>query len=134
MLTIPNEVFQKMLSAARVSAPLEACGLLAGTGERVNAFYALTNADASPAHYSMRPEEQFAAIKAIRRDGLRMLAIWHSHPASPARMSVEDLRLALTPDVAYAITSLAVPEAVALRAFLVRDGVPEEIALNIVAV
>lgn len=129
MLTIPNEVFQKMLSAARVSAPLEACGLLAGTGERVNAFYALTNADASPAHYSMRPEEQFAAIKAIRRDGLRMLAIWHSHPATPARMSEEDLRLAYTPDVVYVIVSLAVPASPQIHAFEVRDGAAREIEI-----
>ena len=121
MLTIPNEAFQKMLSAARVAAPLEACGLLAGTGERVKAFFALANADASPEHYSMRPEDQFAAIKAMRRDGLRMLAIWHSHPATPARMSEEDLRLAYTPDVVYVIVSLAEPGRPQIRAFELRD-------------
>jgi len=121
-LTVPNEVFQKMLAAARAAAPLEACGLLAGTGGRVSAFYALTNADASPEHYSMRPEEQFAAIKAMRRDGLRMLAIWHSHPATPARMSQEDMRLAYTPDVVYVIVSLAGPGRPQIRAFELKDS------------
>ena len=132
-LGIPETIVVELRAAARAHAPLETCGLLAGTADQVTKFYPLTNADASPEHFSMVPAEQFAAIKDMRKNGTRLLAIWHSHPASPARMSVEDLRLALTPDVAYAITSLAVPEGVALRAFLVREGVPEEIAVNTVA-
>ena len=132
-LSIPEPIVAELRAAARTHAPLETCGLLAGTGQRVTKFYPLTNADAAAEHFSMVPAEQFAAIKDMRKNGTRMLAIWHSHPASPARMSAEDLRLALTPDVAYAITSLAVPEGVALRAFRVRDGVPEEIAISISA-
>lgn len=131
-LSIPEHIVAKLRAAARDHAPLETCGLLAGTADQVTKFYPLTNADAAPEHFSMVPAEQFAAIKDMRKNGTRMLAIWHSHPASPARMSVEDLRLALTPDVAYAITSLAVPEAVALRAFVVREGTPEEIPLTII--
>lgn len=131
-LSIPENIVAELRAAARAHAPLETCGLLAGTADRVTKFYPLTNADAAPEHFSMVPAEQFAAIKDMRRNGARMLAIWHSHPASPARMSAEDLRLALTPGVAYVITSLAVPEAVALRAFGVREGVPEEIPLTII--
>jgi proteasome lid subunit RPN8/RPN11 len=131
-LSIPENIVADLRAAARAHAPLETCGLLAGAEQRVTKFYPLTNADASPEHFSMLPAEQFAAIKDMRKNGTRMLAIWHSHPASPARMSVEDLRLALTPDVAYVITSLAVPEAVALRAFVVRDGTPDEIELTII--
>jgi proteasome lid subunit RPN8/RPN11 len=120
--TIAKAVFREMLALAREAAPLEACGLLAGTGERATKCYALTNADASTEHFSMLPEEQFAAVKDMRRNGLRMLAIWHSHPASPARMSAEDMRLAYTPDVLYVILSLAAPGGPHTRAFVVRDG------------
>jgi proteasome lid subunit RPN8/RPN11 len=35
-----------------------------------------------------------------------MLAIYHSHPETPARPSAEDIRLALTPNVVYVIVSL----------------------------
>ena len=129
-LKIPATIAVELRMAAQAAAPLEACGLLAGADGCVTKFYPLTNADASPEHFSMLPAEQFAAIKDMRKNGTRMLGIWHSHPASPARMSQEDLRLALTPDVAYVITSLAVPEASALRAFAVRDGTPEEIELT----
>ena len=109
-LSIAENVYREMLAAARTAAPIEACGLLGGTGERATKCYVLANTDASPEHYAMKPEEQFAAVKEMRRSGLGLLAIWHSHPASPARMSAEDMRLAYTPDVLYVIISLVEPD------------------------
>jgi proteasome lid subunit RPN8/RPN11 len=60
-----------------------------------------------------------------------MLAIYHSHPASPARPSAEDISLALTPDVAYVIVSLQSRQPDA-KAFLIEDSKAKEIALSIV--
>ena len=131
MLIISSPIRNEMIHAARAAAPLEACGLLAGTGDRMTKCYVLTNADASPEHFSMKPEEQFAAIKDMRAAGLKMTAIWHSHPASPARMSAEDMRLAYTPDVVYVIVSLAEPEGPRIRAFAVEDGVARETSVII---
>jgi len=131
-VTIAKSVADEIIAAAQRVAPLEACGLLAGVGEQLTRAYVLTNADAAAEHYRMLPEEQFAAITDMRRAGLRMLAIWHSHPASPARMSEEDLRLAFTPDVLYVIVSLAEGAAPVVRAFAVNDGVSQNVALRIV--
>jgi proteasome lid subunit RPN8/RPN11 len=128
-LTVEPDVHASMLAAARRAAPIEACGLLAGNGERVTKCYVLTNADASPEHYSMKPEEQFAAMKDMRAAGRKMLGIWHSHPASPARMSAEDLRLAYTPDIVYVILSLADTGKPDLRGFVVNDGAASEVVL-----
>lgn len=130
-LTVERNVYESMLAAAQRAVPLEACGLLAGVGERVTKCYVLTNVDASPEHYSMKPEEQFAAMKDMRASQLKLLGIWHSHPASPARMSAEDMRLAFTPDTVYAILSLAEPGRPLLRAFAVRDDIAHEVLLNI---
>jgi proteasome lid subunit RPN8/RPN11 len=131
MITLTGDVFERMLVAARGAAPLEACGLLAGNGERATKCYTLTNADASSEHYSMKPEEQFAAVKDMRAAGLKMLAIWHSHPASPARMSAEDMRLAYTPDIVYVIASLADGGGPRVRAFTVQNGAALEIAVTV---
>ena len=131
-LAISRQVFERMLDAAVSAAPVEACGLLAGTGRHATKFYRLTNVDASPDHFSMKPEEQFAAVKDMRARGLKLLAIWHSHPATPARMSDEDLRLAYTPEVVYVIVSLADPNGPDARGFVLREGVPAEIDLEIV--
>lgn len=78
--------------------------------ERVNlvsAIYRMTNTDASNEHFMMDPKEQFAVVKDLRSKGLTMLAIYHSHPETPARPSEEDIKLALTPGVSHVIISLA---------------------------
>lgn len=130
-LKITQTVYDDMVRAARDAAPLEACGLLAGRDCHVTKFYSLTNADTSAVHCRMIPEEQFAAVKDMRKLGLQMLAIWHSHPSTPARMSEEDLRLAFTPRVAYLILSIASPEKPIILGYQVDKGVPEEIKIVI---
>ncbi len=124
-LTIKKEVYNSMIEAALEAVPLEACGLLGGNDGIATEFYSLNNADASSEHYSMIPEEQFAAIKKMRQNGNRMLSIWHSHPASPARMSQEDIKLAFTPGIVYTIVSLETGTPV-VRSFEVHDGIPVE--------
>lgn len=128
-MTVERSVYEAMLKAARRAAPLEACGLLGGRDGRATQFHEMTNAEASGEHYSMVPGEQFAAVKAMRAAGLKMLAIWHSHPASPARMSEEDLRLAHTPEVVYLILSLADPDAPDLRGYAVENGRAAPVAI-----
>jgi proteasome lid subunit RPN8/RPN11 len=59
----------------------------------------------------------FATAKALRSRELEMLAVYHSHPATPARPSDEDIRLALTPNISYVIVSLADPFAPEVRSF-----------------
>ena len=131
-LEIRQEIFVEMLAQARAEAPIEACGILAGHENRVLELYKMTNSDQSTDHFMMAPEEQFAVVKDIRTKGLEMLAIYHSHPASPARPSAEDIRLALTPDVLYVIISLQVPGEPAVGGFSIDDGVVSESTVKIV--
>lgn len=128
-LRIPAEVADALRAAARRAAPLEACGLLAGRDGRVEAFHEIANVDASRERYTMRPEDQFAAVKAMRAAGRKLVGIWHSHPDTPARMSEEDLRLAYTPGVFYVITSLAPAGRPDLRGFRVEAGAAREVDL-----
>lgn len=130
-LNIQRAVYDEMIRVARAAAPLEACGLLAGKKNEATKLYELTNADASTEHFSMIPQQQFAAVKDMRRLELQMLAIWHSHPATPPGMSAEDLRLAFTPDVAYVIVSLASDHAPAIKGFQVNEGTTAEIEVVI---
>ena len=120
-----------MLQQAKAQAPIEACGILAGKDGRVEKFYAMTNADQSSDHFTMAPHEQFKTAKDIRSAGLEMLAIYHSHPASPARPSQEDIRLALTPDVIYVIVSLQNADPVA-KGFLIENASVSKVDVNIV--
>jgi len=125
-------VFDRMVAQARAAAPIESCGILAGQKNRIERLYEMTNIDNSPTHYSMNPTEQFAVIKRMRAAGLKMLAIYHSHPLTPARLSEEDKRLALTPDVAYVVLSLKDAENPCAKVFVVDQGQVREICLMIV--
>lgn len=131
LLKIPESISNTLLDTARQQAPLEACGLLAGKDGEIKRFYQMTNVDKSSEHFSMVLEEQFSVIRDVRQRGLDLMAIWHSHPFTPARMSAEDIRLAYTPGVVYLITSLVVPEKNAHHGFIIEDNSPKEIPILI---
>jgi [CysO sulfur-carrier protein]-S-L-cysteine hydrolase len=97
----------------------------------VSVLFKMTNTDASNEHFTMEPREQFDVVKALRAQGNSMLAIYHSHPESPARPSEEDIRLALTPGVSHVIISLQNAEQPVIRSFKIEDSVvtPEEICI-----
>ncbi|HJX62955.1 MAG TPA: M67 family metallopeptidase [Polyangia bacterium] len=130
-ITLPQSIHQALLAQARAAAPIEACGILAGRDGHVMCFHPMTNVDASADHFMMDPREQFAVVKAMRAAGQQMLAIHHSHPATPARPSAEDIRLAVTPGVVYTILSVAEPDAPRLKGFSIEDGLVTEVAVTI---
>ncbi|MFZ3209383.1 MAG: M67 family metallopeptidase [Geobacteraceae bacterium] len=122
MLKIPQHIHDDIIAHAREGLPLEVCGILGGSGDTVKAIYRVTNSDASNEHFSMEPKEQFAVVKDMRIKGVKMLAIYHSHPETPARPSEEDIRMALTPGISYVIVSMMAPDAPTLRSFKISDG------------
>jgi [CysO sulfur-carrier protein]-S-L-cysteine hydrolase len=133
MLEIPENIHRAVVAHAKSGFPLEVCGILGGTGGSVTSHYPMTNTDASNEHFMMDPKEQFAVVKALRASGEEMLAIYHSHPESPARPSQEDIRLALTPNVCHLIVSLMEPETPVAKAFRIKDGAVEPVELAVTA-
>ncbi|MBW8035417.1 MAG: M67 family metallopeptidase [Planctomycetes bacterium] len=129
-LTIPADIADEIIVQAKQGAPLEICGILAGKSDHIEKLYKMTNTDKSNEHYTMEPQEQFAAIKNMRSANTKMLAIYHSHPETPARPSEEDIRLALTPDVVYIIISVAEPTP-AIKGFNIEDNKVTEVHLTI---
>lgn len=131
-MKIPVDIFEQMVAQARAEAPIEACGILAGSNNRVEKLYKMTNAEKRSDHFMMEPAEQFKVVKDIRSSGLEMLAIYHSHPATPTRPSAEDIRLALTRDVTYVIVSLENQDHPAVKGFLLENGSLTEVTVRIV--
>ena len=105
-MNIPQSIIEEMVSQAEKDAPDESCGYLLGTEDEVTENYWMENIDHSSEHFSFAPKDQFAALRYARAKGLKILANWHSHPATPSRPSQEDLRLANDPNIRYAILSL----------------------------
>jgi [CysO sulfur-carrier protein]-S-L-cysteine hydrolase len=111
LLTISRSIYGGMLWQALAESPLECCGLLAGvireddTGE-VQLRYPLLNALHSPVEFESEPASLLSAWNDIRRQGLEVLAIYHSHPMSEPIPSRKDLARSWSPDVVNFIISL----------------------------
>lgn len=107
MLTLQRDVYEAIIAQALRGLPHEICGYLAEKEGRVVRHYEMTNTDEAADHFSMKPEEQFQAVREMRNMGLTLRAVYHSHPETPARPSAEDIRLAYDGEVSYVIISLA---------------------------
>ncbi len=118
MISIHKKIMDEMIAHAQEEAPYECCGLLAGT-EEVSALFRIANLPSDAPlvadlrvppdrrlRYIMDPVQQLRAFKQMRAEGIELLAIYHSHPHSPAYPSATDVRLAVYPDVHYLIVSL----------------------------
>ena len=125
MIKITKEILEQIIRHGREEAPIEACGYLAGTNGEAVQSYRLRNIDRSPEHFSFDPAEQFEALKKARAENLRLIAVYHSHPASPARPSEEDIKLAYDPDIHYIIVSL-LNEPPDVKSFIIRNGKAEK--------
>ena len=124
-IIISNNIRQQIIDHARMEAPIEACGYLAGNDNVVHEIYPMTNSDESPVHFSFIPEEQFHVYKEVRNRGLEIIGVYHSHPKTSAQISKEDIRLAYDSYVSYIIVSLA-DDCEDIKSFRVKDGVVEE--------
>jgi proteasome lid subunit RPN8/RPN11 len=105
-LAIPKDIVDSIYKHASEGLPNEACGYLGGKDGVVTTFYPMTNIDESPEHFSFDPKEQFAVVKEARSKQEDLLAVYHSHPETPARLSEEDISLFNDPNPVYLIVSL----------------------------
>ncbi|GAB4341493.1 MAG: hypothetical protein Kow0089_15940 [Desulfobulbaceae bacterium] len=130
-LRITENIVAALIRHGRAEEPNEACGYLGAKDGVIDLHIELTNVDAAPDHYTMDPAEQFAAIRTIRERGRAVAAVYHTHPETPARPSLEDIRLANDPDIVYVIASLMYGVD-SVRAYRIRGGVVTDVPLQIV--
>jgi [CysO sulfur-carrier protein]-S-L-cysteine hydrolase len=130
-LRLTPETLEELLRNARSEYPNEACGVLGGSGGRVERVYALPNAARSQVRYEADPARLLDALLDIERRGWEPtpLGIYHSHPRSEAQPSPTDVREATYPDSIYVIVSLQDFDAPDVRAFRILDGQVSEVEL-----
>ena len=110
-LQLPRQIYEEMLAQARAEMPNECCGLLAGRIEsrgiaRVLRRYPLVNTMASPTRYESEGKGLLHAHIDARRTAMEFLAVYHSHPTSPAAPSRTDLASNYWQGVIHFIISL----------------------------
>jgi len=127
---VPRAVLDAIVAHARAEAPLECCGLLIGSGERIVESYPVENTRRSPVAFEVDPAGHFAAIRKARNAGRAVIGAYHSHPRSPAAPSETDIREANDPEFVHVIVSLAIDPA-EVRAFRITGRGAQELPLRI---
>jgi proteasome lid subunit RPN8/RPN11 len=120
---IPQSLVAAIIAHAEETSPEECCGLLAGADSVPSHVYRIQNIHETPkVFFEMAPKDQFWAFKNMRHNNLNLVAIYHSHPETPARPSQSDIRLAYDPEPYYLIASLQHRDTPDLRAYRIVDG------------
>ncbi len=117
-IAISSTLLQRLLNQARASPDAEICGLLFGSPERIDAAEPAANVAPDPAwFFEIDPAALFAAHRAARTGGARMIGHYHSHPSGTPIPSARDADAAmgdgaywliLTPDEARLWRSVTV--------------------------
>lgn len=130
-LILSQEQLDKIISHCRSEFPNEACGILSGKDNIVEKVYKMTNIDKSNVSYMMDPKEQFQVMKEMRNYSDKMVAIYHSHPHSPAFPSAKDVNLAFYSDAIYLIVGLIDSERPEIKAFEIIEGKISEVKIEV---
>ena len=120
-LEFPHQAYAEMIAHAYAGYPLEACGLLVGSGSTVHRFVPCTNEAASARIYAIPGKELLRAERAADDDGLAIIGVFHSHTHSEPYPSPTDVAQAPDPEWHYVIVSLK-REAPETRSYRIVDG------------
>ena len=124
---LSKKQWQDMRDHVARHLPLEACGLLAGTSDRVKEVLLVPNQAQSSERFVMDPYEQLKAFHWIESSGLDLVGIFHSHPTGPETLSQTDIAEAAY-EVVHLVWSLH-DDSWTLRGFWIENGQPLEVSL-----
>jgi len=95
MMMIHEELLEEILATAAAAPRHEVCGLLFGSPTRIeHADPAANVADQPQDRFEIDPKALFAALRAERAGGPRLIGHYHSHPNGSAEPSPRDLAAA----------------------------------------
>jgi [CysO sulfur-carrier protein]-S-L-cysteine hydrolase len=128
---IARELIDELIAHAREDAPNECCGIIASRDGEATRVFRAENVHASPTRYEIEPRDQLRIVNEIDDEGWELGAIYHSHTRSEPVPSQTDINLARNwPDPLYVIVGVAGEEP-DVRAFAIRDGAVDEVALQV---
>jgi proteasome lid subunit RPN8/RPN11 len=128
-VVILQSAVDAIVAHAQETAPDECCGLLVGACDRIDQAIRARNLERGPARYRIDPRDHIALMKRLRGSDRDVIGAYHSHPRSSAAPSASDVAEAFYPDFVYLIVSLMTANQPECRAWRLRDGAAEEIAL-----
>ena len=106
-LELSSAVHDALLAEALAAGDEECCGLLLGSGNRIDAHRPAANVHPSPArHFEISPAVLIAMLRGEREGGPRIAGYYHSHPGGPCAPSATDSALAPRDGRIWAIVTM----------------------------
>jgi proteasome lid subunit RPN8/RPN11 len=121
-MEVRRAALDAVVAHARRAAPHECCGLLIGSGSRIDEAVPARNTRESPSRYQIDPVDQFATIRRVRHEGRTIVAAYHSHPSSAPTPSPTDVAEAYDEDLLHVIVSLRDTPHAEVRAYRIVKG------------
>ena len=128
-LKLRRKDWEFMRAHVQASAPLEACGLLAGKNNLVGKVFLIENQAKSQVRFRMDPKGQLKAFNWIDSHELDLIGIFHSHPAGPETVSMTDIN-----EAAYAVTQIVWSQTSGdwiARGFWIKNRQVEEVEIKV---
>ncbi|MFI6319836.1 Mov34/MPN/PAD-1 family protein [Nonomuraea sp. NPDC050556] len=132
MLTISQDLVDKIVAHARADHPDEACGVIAGRDGVPSRFVQMENAERSPTFYRFDSLEQLRVWREMDDRDEEPVVIYHSHTATEAYPSRTDVTYASEPNAHYVLVSTREPDDHEFRSYRILDGVVTEEEVKII--
>lgn len=109
MLTLTQDLYDKIVAHARKDHPDEACGVVAGPAGsgRPERFIPMVNAARSPTFYEFDSQDLLKLYREMDERDEEPVIIYHSHTATEAYPSRTDVAYANEPNAHYVVVSTA---------------------------
>jgi [CysO sulfur-carrier protein]-S-L-cysteine hydrolase len=128
---LPEQMRAAIIDHAIRDAPRECCGIIAGREGVPLRLYETRNVAAGNRFYEIDPAQLIdLEFRELPAHDAEIVAIYHSHPESPAFPSATDVELAYWPDAMFLICSLADRERPEIRGFRIQNGAIDEVTLS----
>ncbi|MET7682801.1 M67 family metallopeptidase [Streptomyces sp. NPDC005423] len=137
MLTITQDLHDRIVAHAREDHPDEACGIIAGPegSDRPERYVRMLNAERSPTFYKFDADEHKKLYDRMWDADEEAVVVYHSHTATEAYPSRTDISYANEPQAHYVIVSTADTDGFGdfqFRSFRIRAGEVEEEEVKVV--
>ncbi|MEV1008225.1 M67 family metallopeptidase [Streptomyces sp. NPDC049881] len=138
MLTITQDLVDRIVAHARADHPDEACGVVAGPAgsDRPERFIPMLNAARSPTFYEFDSGDLLKLYREMDDRDEEPVVIYHSHTATEAYPSRTDIGYANEPGAHYVLVSTAEcgngEGPVSFRSFRILDGEVTEEEVRVV--
>ncbi len=128
-ISLTTGQIKDLVSIAKDALPDEACAFLLGKNGRIIKILPMRNLDESPVTFRIDPGEVIDAYNYAESEGLRGIAIFHSHPAKPSPASTDIKFMEINPVVwlIYSTTEWR------LKAYVYDDDDVKEVTIKIAA-